>query len=181
MRRGVVPHVVVGDLDSLSLPAQRRLRSAGRELVQLPARKDETDLELALLQAVERGATEIDVVGALGGRIDHTLGNIFLLTMPQLAGTQVRIVDDGAELWVARESTEVPGTPGDLVSLIPLTPEVRGIVTEGLEYRLNGDSLYMGAARGVSNVMTAKRATVTLESGLLLVVKQVAKSNGTRG
>ncbi|MGC8826157.1 MAG: thiamine diphosphokinase, partial [Anaerolineae bacterium] len=61
---------------------------------------------------------------------------------------------------------------GDIVSLLPLSPVVEGIVTSGLEYPLRGEPLYMGPSRGVSNVMLGPEASVTIASGWLLVVHQ---------
>lgn len=167
---GVRPHVVVGDMDSLAPDALHALRHAGAEILTFPARKDETDLELALLEAVRRGAGDIVIVGALGGRLDHTLGNVYLLTMPQLRGRLVRLVDGREEAFIVWKRAEIRGARGDTVSLIPLTPEVRGVETEGLEYPLRGESLFMGPGRGISNVMLGPAARVSTSDGILLAV-----------
>lgn len=167
---GVRPHVVVGDMDSLSEEAADALRRQGVEFLVVPPRKDETDLELALLEAVRRGGEDITIVGALGGRLDHTLGNIYLLTMPQLRGKRVRLVDGRVEAFIVWNQAEIRGAPGDTVSLIPLTPEVRGIETDGLEYPLRRESLFMGPGRGISNALTAPVAHVSVAEGILLAV-----------
>ena len=90
----LVPHVVIGDLDSLTEDGQARLRSAGARFITHPKAKDETDLELALTYAIQQGAEEILILGALGGRLDHTLANLLLLTNPSLEGVAVRIADE---------------------------------------------------------------------------------------
>lgn len=167
---GVRPHVVVGDMDSLAGDALDALRRAGVDIRTFPPRKDETDLELALLEAVRRGADDITIAGALGGRLDHTLGNVYLLTMAQLRGRNVRIVDGRVEAFVVWERAEIRGARGDTVSLIPLTPEVRGVETEGLEYPLRRESLFMGPGRGISNVMLGPVARVSTSDGILLAV-----------
>jgi len=167
---GVRPHVVVGDMDSLAGDALDSLRQAGAEILTFPSRKDETDLELALLEAVRRGADDITVAGALGGRLDHTLGNVYLLTMAQLRGRSVRLVDGRVEAFVVWERAEIRGARGDTVSLIPLTPEVRGVETEGLEYPLRRESLFMGPGRGISNVLLGPVARVSTSDGILLAV-----------
>jgi thiamine pyrophosphokinase len=140
----------------------------------VPAEKDETDLELALFTALERGAKEITILGGLGGRLDHTLGNIYLLAAPQLAqaGAKVRLLAEQEEVFVLRggHTLELPGQPGDILSLIPLTPEARGILTENLYYPLRHEPLFIGPTRGISNVFTAGTASVTFEEGLLLVI-----------
>ncbi len=167
---GHKPEVVVGDLDSLDEAMQAQLRAAGCRLIVYPVAKDWTDLELALKWAAEQEATEIVVLGALGGRLDQELANILLLLLPELHDISTRIVDDRQEMFVARGQAEIVGQPGDIVSLIPLGGNVEGIVTEELMYPLRGEPLVSGPARGISNVMTTQIARVTLQSGTLLVV-----------
>lgn len=168
---GLTPALVIGDLDSLSEDETAMLRDRGAAIERVPAEKDETDLELALLEAARRGARPIILIGAAGGRLDHMLANICLLAMPELRDHDVRIVSGRQTLWLIGPGEHLlEGASGDTVSLLPLTPEAAGIVTEGLAYPLRGESLRIGAARGVSNVMQAAQARVTLGAGLLLVV-----------
>ena len=167
---GVTPEVVVGDLDSLDETMQAQLKAMECRLVVYPAAKDWTDLELALKLAVQEGAAEIVILGALGGRLDQELANILLLLLPELRHIPTRIVDERQELFVVRDQAEIVGQPGDVVSLIPLSGDVEGIVTEGLLYPLRDEPLLSGPARGVSNVLTGPVARVTLRSGALLIV-----------
>jgi len=167
---GLKPEVVVGDLDSLDEVVQAQLRAAGCRLVVYPVAKDWTDLELALKWAAEQEATEIVVLGALGGRLDQELANVLLLLLPELQDISTRIVDDRQEMFVARGQVEIVGQPGDIVSLIPLGGNVEGIITEELMYPLRDEPLVSGPSRGISNVMTTQIARVTLQSGTLLVV-----------
>lgn len=156
--------VVVGDLDSLgSAPA-------GVQVIQTPAEKDETDLELALCLAAERGATWIRVIGAAGGRLDQTLGNVMLLAMPALRGVDVRLVSGEQEAWMVGTHSVIAGQEGDTLSLLPLGGDVEGVRTEGLYYPLKGETLHFGPARGMSNVLTGRRAEVWVERGLLFAV-----------
>ena len=176
---GLLPTVVIGDLDSL-LPEDRlQLEAAGSRLLEYPREKDETDLELALRYAVEQGFHTVVVVGALGGRLDQTLGNLALLTAPSLAGLDV-CLDDGTEearfARGAREESsrggglEVRGEAGDILSLVPWSAEAAGITTKGLRWPLSGETLSSYGSRGLSNEMLGARASITLESGLLLVI-----------
>ena len=167
---GLTPEVVVGDLDSLDETAQARLKAMGCRFVVYPAAKDWTDLELALKLAIQESATEIVILGALGGRLDQELANILLLLLPEVEGVPTRIVDERQEMFVARDQAEIAGQSGDVVSLIPLGGDAEGIVTEGLLYPLNDEPLLSGPARGVSNVMAGPKARVTLRSGALLIV-----------
>ena len=168
---GLVPDVIIGDLDSLSGETVSQLRSAGATVINYPPRKDQTDLELALRHAVRQGATHITIVGALGGRLDQAVANLLLLTLPELLEIEVRLVDGASQAWVVHDYTQINGRPGDTVSLIPLTDQVTGITTAGLEYPLRDGTLYLGRTRGVSNMLTTSIGEVRVGSGLLLVVQ----------
>jgi thiamine pyrophosphokinase len=169
---GLVPHLVIGDMDSLPDEDQSVLKARGCRFVEHPRAKDETDLELALRYAAREGAHEIVVLGALGGRLDHTLANVLLLTLPVLDGVSVRIADGVGETLLLRggRSVTLRGSAGDLVSLLPLGGDAKGVTTSGLVWVLQGDRLRFGFSRGVSNEMTSDKARIELEDGLLLVV-----------
>jgi thiamine pyrophosphokinase len=163
--------LIVGDMDSLDEVKLARLVARGAEIERHSEQKDETDLELALRCAVERGATWIRVIGGLGGRLDQTLSNIYLLGLPILQGCDVALVADGYEARLLLPGTHrIAGVEGDTVSLIPVSGEASGITTEQLFYPLRDEALTFGPARGVSNVMTGPVAYVTLKAGVLLLV-----------
>ncbi len=167
---GLAPSVIIGDLDSLTDEHRRELDAAGTEIRQYPRDKNETDFELALRYAVNARYREIIVVAALGDRLDQTLGNLGLLTAPFLVGLDVR-VDDGVErAYFVRTQAQVEGRPGDLVSLIPWGGEVIGVTTVGLRWPLRGETLYPYQTRGISNELLGETASVSLKSGLLLVI-----------
>ncbi len=172
---GLVPTIVVGDADSLDGETAEWLQEKGVPLLRYPRAKDETDLELALLYAVEHGAREIAVLAALGGRVDQTIANVELLVHPALAGRRVRLLgsDYEAQLLRGGEECAIGGAVGETVSLLPLSGEARGVSTSGLRWALDGATLFFGRARGVSNEMTASTARIRLEEGLLLVVHLV--------
>jgi thiamine pyrophosphokinase len=180
---GLRPGLVVGDADSLPPDDLARLREAGVAVELSPVEKDETDTELAIAAAVRRGATVISILGALGGRrVDHALANVALLAHPAWSGIDVSIVDPSARIRIvaapapdgspARLALE--GRVGDIVSLVPLGQDAEGVTTAGLRYPLADETLAFGPARGVSNVRTAARASVTLRRGRLLVVESPA-------
>jgi len=174
-RYGCMPAIIVGDFDSLPARELAAMQQAGEqdgiEIIRVAAEKDETDTELALQVALERGASRITLLGALGGaRFDHTMANVLLLA--DFAAVPIRIVDGPSLCWLLRGpgSTSIHGQRNDLLSLLPLTSEATGVRTTNLYYPLHGETLRFGRARGVSNVLTGPRAVVSLESGLLLVI-----------
>ncbi|HEX2323871.1 MAG TPA: thiamine diphosphokinase [Chloroflexota bacterium] len=182
---GRAPDVVVGDLDSLDPRTRAALAGAGSAFEIAPREKDETDLELALRAAVRRGATTIEILGALGGpRFDHALANVLALALPFLGPRRVAILDPQHEVRLLRgpAALTLSGAPGDLVSLIPLSETADGIDTAGLRYPLRDGTLLLGPTRGVSNELSGPQATVRLRSGLLLVVQRPAEqARGSSG
>ena len=169
---GIRPDLVVGDFDSLAEDDLRQLQEAGVELARYPTHKDFTDLELALQHARQRGADEVLVLAAMGGRWDQTLANVLLPAGREFADLTVRLIDGNQEISLIRpgQALEIPGEKGDTLSLIPLLGDAYGITTQGLEYPLSGETLYFGSTRGISNVMQENRVSITLQTGLLLCV-----------
>ena len=168
---GLLPDLLIGDLDSSARAEIKILQSAGADILRFPPTKDETDLELALLKAVERGALEITVLGGLGRRFDMTLANLGLLLHPKLQKVQIEFWHHNQRIWLIQPpGDEILGHEGDTLSLLPFTGTASGIHTENLAYPLNGETLLPGPARGISNVLTAERARITLEEGCLLAV-----------
>jgi len=184
---GAPPDVVIGDLDSISPDERARVEAAGSQVIRFSPRKDETDLELALLHAARAGATEIVVLAALGGRLDQTIANLLLLALPELEGLDARIVEGPQTAFLIRagsagdDAVRIEGEPGDTLSLIPLGGDAVGVTAEGVEWPLHEDTLRFGPARGVSNVLTGDRARVGLRQGLLLcVVRREGKVDSRR-
>jgi thiamine pyrophosphokinase len=159
------PDLLIGDLDSVS-PAQiDSIASQAVEIQRFPVEKNETDLELALLEVARRGYKEIFLVGAMGGRIDQTLANLFLL-----AALKVVIIDEMQELFLIHDRRQITGQPGDSLSLLPLNGSAEGVSTVGLRYPLRNETLYPDRSRGISNEMLESKAMITLSKGTLLCV-----------
>ncbi len=168
---GLTPQEIVGDMDSLTPEEIDSLKAQGAIIHRHKAHKDETDLELALLVAVARQATWIRIIGAAGGRMDQSLGNVSLLALRELAGRDVRIVSNNQQLWLIGPGIhDISGAPGDTLSLIPWGGNAASVRTENLMYPLRDETLVIGPARGMSNVMQTDLARVRLASGMLLVV-----------
>jgi thiamine pyrophosphokinase len=165
--------VLVGDLDSVSPAGLRAVQASGAEVDEHPTAKDETDLDLALRTAVERGAGEVLVLGGAGGRLDHLLAGVLLLGVPALAEVDVTAVLGEAVLTVVRahRPRTLRGHPGDLVTLLAVGGPVLGVCTDGLAWRLDGDHLDVGSSRGVSNVLEGEQASVSTSGGVLLAVQ----------
>jgi thiamine pyrophosphokinase len=180
---GVTLDLWVGDGDSFGDEGIAALAAAGVPIERSPADKDQTDLELAVDAALARGAQALVIVGALGGeRVDHALANVALLARADLAGRSTVLLDGRARLSLVRAPDPtrapvrivLPGEPGTTVSLLPVSGDVTGVTTDGLVYRLDDEPLLLGSARGVSNLVARRGASVTVRRGLLLVIESPA-------
>jgi len=182
-RLGVVIDVWVGDGDSIDVDDMAALLAASVPIERASPQKDESDTELAVRAALRRGARGVVIIGGLGGpRIDHTLANIGLLAMVELAGAPAALIDARSRITLIR-APDAAGAPvhralsgrtGDLVSLLPMGPGVVGVTTAGLVYPLIDEPLPEGPTRGLSNVRASPDASVSLGAGLLLVVESPA-------
>lgn len=173
---GLRPSLLVGDMDSAPSELVQITRTRGVEIVEHPVRKDKTDLELALDAVQDWGIEEVLVFGALGGRLDHALGNILLAASDRRARMHIKLVESGYELAIVRDSLKVTGQVGDMVSLLALSDTVTGIQSENLEYALHDAQIERGSSLGVSNVMTGTEARVSVGDGVLLAVHVAAET-----
>jgi len=167
----------VGDGDSLGSDGVAALRAAGVPVRLVPVDKDASDTELAVLEALDLGADDITIVGALGGaRFDHGLANVTLLDAPALVGRQARLLEPGARVSLLHGPSTIvlEGQAGDVVTLLPLGDDADGVTTEGLRYPLADETLSAGRTRGLSNVRLVGRSRISLHDGRLLVVETPA-------
>ena len=164
IKMGLEPDVMIGDMDSV------RSEVSGKEIIRLEVMKDETDTEAAMRVAIERGADEILLLGAMGSRKDHSLANVLLLKRLNDLKIKASVADEKNEIYYLDKSITVNGNKGDIVSILPLS-DLEGISTEGLFYPLDNDTLYMGTSRGVSNVMLDTKCRITVRKGNALVIK----------
>lgn len=163
LRMGQAPDRVLGDMDSASPDA---LASLPDGTVEPTPDQEACDLEKAARWCLARGATAITVVGATGHRFDHTLTTVsILLALHQEA--DLRVVNGGSVTRACSSHMAVFGSPGDRLSLTAMAP-ARGVSLSGVRWPLRGETLLPGS-RGVSNVMTAATAEVTVEHGVVLV------------
>ncbi|GAB4500380.1 MAG: thiamine diphosphokinase [Anaerolineales bacterium] len=169
----LTPNMVIGDLDSVTKEERRKMKELDVKIIQYPVDKNETDLELAIDHALTLHPDQILILAALGGRMDQTLANIALLSDLRHSTFDIRITDGVEEIFFCRDQAQVRGRSGDIVSLIPWQGEVTGVFTENLRWHLRHETLYPDKTRGVSNEMTADVATITIKSGLLLVVHSI--------
>ncbi len=169
---GINPNVIIGDLDSLPKEIIDKIKSSNVDIKQFPSAKDKSDLELAIDFAVTMQPPRIVIAGALGGkRVDHFFVNLLLLTIPQKNNIPAAIIDENHHIEIINEYMKVEGSPGDYLSLFPVTEAGAIVTTKGLKYQLSGERLTFASSRGLSNEMLHGLAEVKVEFGLLMVIK----------
>lgn len=174
---GYSPSVIVGDFDSINENHDVNLDELDVDLLRAPRAKDETDLELALQYAVEQGGAHIVMLTALGGRIDMAMANLLLMLHPIAQQVRIEVWQANQTIWLIKPPGDTcGGKPGDTLSLIPFGGDAIGITTSHLEYSLNDENLYLGPARGVSNVLLTDEAHIKLREGALLAIHTPGKA-----
>ena len=167
---GLPLHQVVGDFDSLSAADADELEAAGVTVTRFPTNKDATDTELALLAALDAGATEIALLGTWGGRSDHAIGTLALLAHPRCGEAAVVILDEQTRTQLVRSGTSLTlrGAVGRIISITPWGGDATVSAT-GVRWTLDSAVLVAGSTRGISNVATAAEAVITAHEGAVLV------------
>jgi thiamine pyrophosphokinase len=167
---GRLPDVLVGDMDSIDDDLLEQMEAAGVKTLRAVAEKDETDGLLALDQAVMIGATEIVLLGALGGRVDHLLGNLMLLVRAAQKGVKAVIADDSCEIMAATGATVIAGKAGETVSLLPIGTGVSVCYLDGMRYgTVEPLPLPIDSPVGVSNELTADVAHVVINGWAYII------------
>lgn len=169
LQLGLTPQLIVGDLDSVNPGDLDLCMQWGVEILRFPSEKDATDLELALLDALQRGFNEIVITCAFGDRLDHTLGNLALLAMPELEGKRVLISQGTTTIYFVNDHIDLQTFPGALISLLPWGGTAQGVTTMGLQYALTDATLYPWKSRGISNVATSNQVSVSVKTGQLFL------------
>ena len=167
-REGLVaePHLIVGDFDSFKNP------ELNVETIVLPVEKDDTDTVFASKEAVKRGFDSFLLIGVVGQRLDHTLGNVSILKMLYDMGKDALIVDDYAEMVIAGREPRFVEDSFPYFSLVNIFGETKGITIKNAKYPLENDEIKCDWQYGVSNeVIKGKKAEIRVLKGELLLIK----------
>lgn len=160
---GYAPDLVIGDFDSHEKPEDLH------NVIVLPCVKDDTDTIFAVKEALRRGYRDVLIVGAIGSRIDHTLGNIYALMMIRDNGAHGMIIDDRSELEIiSAGDTRIIGKGYKFFSLLNISGTARGIYISGAKYNLDDANITSEYQYGISN--EGDGAVITLKEGNLLLV-----------
>lgn len=168
VRRGYTPDILIGDFDSVKTPIPEGLRT-----IKYPVEKDETDMFLSYEAGVKLGYSEFVMLGATGGKLDHTLANISLLLYAKNHGHNITLMDsNGIILCLKDEAITLSGNKGARLSVFAFGSDARGVCITGTKYEVEGASLKADFPLGVSNEFLECPARISVEEGALIVIAE---------
>ena len=177
LKSGLQPEIAFGDFDSVSIGELTEIETQVKQLKKFKPEKDETDMELALIWAIEQKPDAIRLFGASGGRLDHFLANVQLLVRPAAAGIEMRIelIDRQNIVFVkgpgSYQLEKIPGYP--YISFIPVTLHVEKITLQGFKYPLTDRHISIGSTLCISNELLTDYGTFSFSEGILIVVRSI--------
>lgn len=165
---GLQPGCVIGDFDSTTLNEDFDCL-----YITYPAEKDLTDTEAALTHALEKGCRNVILLGGMGGRLDHTMGNIGLLDKYYSAFDHMEFIDGKNKMELLKDSgrTLKRDARYKYFGLVSLNAEASGIDIRGAKYELTGASLERASTLGVSNEFSEDTVEICVREGTLLIVR----------
>lgn len=169
-KAGIEPLAIIGDMDSIEPEVKDFYLKKGVIWRKYPRKKDFTDTQLALTLAEEKGVREIIFLGTLGGRLDHTLSNIYAGIEYVKKGIKIKHYAPSYIVYLTGDELEITGREGEIVSLLVLSDIARGVWLEGFAYELNDADLEKGNPYTISNVLSVPRALIRVREGILAVI-----------
>lgn len=165
---GIIPDVLIGDLDSVYSDV-----SQCKEIIRVAPEKDDTDLMLCLKYAFTKSFNEYVIVGGIGGRLEHTLGNIQALSYACDFTDKISMVDSEYICTVISHGSFVISSKSDkkYFSLLSLSDKCVGVSITGAKYTLRDETVTNKFPIGISNEFLSDDVTISLESGMLLIIQ----------
>jgi thiamine pyrophosphokinase len=167
----ITPKLIIGDLDSIPRDYLETFIERGTKIIQHESDKDQTDLELALLYALEAGSKEVLILGGLGNRWDHSLANLLLTAKDNFINMRISFYAGGDYFYIVSNQIEIKGSIGQTISILPLREDAVGVSTTGLQWPLKNETVAFGSSRGMSNLLVSEKANISVTEGVLLVIK----------
>lgn len=166
----IIPNVILGDFDSADNNYVEYFINKGIERFRFPKEKDYTDTHLGYLKAKEDGADEILFFGAIGNRVDHTLGNYGILLMALEDNIHTEIIDDNNRLFLINKKTTFQGEYGEIISFHAFSDVVKNVNIVGAKYELKSYNMTLFEPRAISNEFLNNDVTVSFDDGIIMVI-----------
>jgi len=162
---------ILGDYDSVDKDLLEKYRNMNVELITFPCEKDYTDTHLAIQTAIEKGASQITILGAIGSRMDHTMSNIQNMKIALNLDIPCYIINEYNKIYLANKAVVIHKAQqfGNYISLIPLSEIVTGLTLSGFYYPLKKFTMNQGFSVGVSNEIVEEKGIIEFEDGILII------------
>lgn len=171
IKQGITPDIAIGDFDSVTKSEKRIIHDTAKKYVEYSPKKDATDLELAINEAILLRPREVTIYGALGGRFDHEMGAIQMLLKLESHNILGQIVDNLNQIMIVRRKITLgKDRKYRYVSVIPIGSDTT-VTLKGFEYDVKNKKITVDSSLGISNEIVSKRATITVHKGLIMVVQ----------
>lgn len=165
----IIPHIIIGDLDSVSKSTLIYFKKRGT-LIKEVRDQEKTDFEKCLIYCIRNGRNSISVFGSLSMRPDHTLNNFSILKR-YFKRSEIKLITDEFEIFFIEKNFKFNYRQGEIVSMLAM-PKAENITTTGLEYKLKNESLEFGVREGTLNKSTAAKITIRFRTGNLLLFRK---------
>lgn len=166
----VLPHIVVGDLDSIGKEKLEIIKGKEIPVLKYPSEKNKTDTELAIDYLIKKGVKKVTILGALGSRMDHVLANILLLKKLKGSNIKSKILDRKNTIYLVDNELSLEKEEGSYVSIIPLNDEGIMVTLEGFKYDLEKTKVGFTSTLGISNEIEKPYAKIKIYKGVSLVL-----------
>lgn len=170
---GIIPNIILGDFDSINKEKLKTIEDKNVEVIKFPPEKDYTDTEIAIMEAMKRGADTIYLFGGIGTRADHTLGNIGLLLTTKKKGAALIIIDDHNRMYLGHNDMILNGSYGETISFHALSDVVKGFEIKGAKYNLDSYDMHLLDPRAVCNEFLETPINIKYKSGELLIIHSI--------
>lgn len=168
-KMGRLPDLILGDCDSISQEVLDYIEKNSIPIERFPVMKDYTDTELAIEYAINKGCKDITLTGVTGTRLDHTLGNIYLLDYIREQGVIGKIVDNNNTIYLIDDYFEIESKEDAYISLIPITSDGIKVSLSGFLYKLDKEYIKFATTKGISNQLTEEKGYINIHSGKALL------------
>jgi len=166
----IIPNLLLGDFDSANKEVLDAAKLNIKEILEFPPEKDYTDTEIAIMEAIKRGAEKIYLFGATGSRMDHALGNIGLLLTTKKKGIILEIIDDNNRLYLGENNMTLLGKYGEIISFHALSDKVANLEIKGGKYKLEGYDMNLLDPRAICNEFVDAPIEISYDAGELLII-----------
>ena len=166
----ITPDYILGDFDSADISIIEKLEKKAGKKIKFKREKDYTDTEIAYNLAVEKGSTEIILLGATGTRYDHSLSNLGLMLRGLKKAISVRVIDDNNYIFLTDKPTTLYGNIGDTISFHAYCDEVKNFSIKGAKYNLENYNLNLGDSLTTSNEFVEEKINITFDSGIVMIL-----------